>query len=385
MCRLTRLTDRNRYQANRAMARIVDLHYLTHQLAEADGPADRSDAWPDALWNVMADHGALSWLIPDMFGGDGLDRVTLMDRYIAIAEGSLTAAFMLSQHDAALRRIIPLAAEDLAGDEKGSAAWWLRRIVNESLGVTIGISHLTTSIRRGERAMTATPDANCGYRLEGSMPWVTGAERASLFVTGGTLEDGRQILCLVPADREGVRVVPPEPLAALNASRTSEVRCDGVTVGPREILAGPVVNAITSRQAGGTGGLETSALALGQAKAAIEALKSEDPARFGLEEPVEALEKEWSHIKQALLDIVSDVDSPITPEHVRRRANALVLRATQACMIARRGSGFLLSDPAQRWARQALFFLVWSCPRPVATASLRDLAGVADSSTCPLG
>lgn len=365
------------------MARIVDLHYLTHQLSEADGPADRTDAWPEGLWNVMRDHGALTWLIPQVFGGDGVDRVTLMDRYIAIAEGSLTAAFMLSQHDAALRRIIPVALVDPA-DGEGSAAWWLRRIAAEGLGITIGISHLTTSIRRGERAMSATPLSNGGFRLEGSMPWVTGAERADCFVTGGTLEDGRQVLCLVPANRTGVFVEPPEPLAALNASRTSEVRCDGVEIGPKEVLAGPIMNVITSRQAGGTGGLETSALALGQAKAAIEALKSEDPARFALEEPVESLAKEWDHIKRSLLDIVNDIDSPITPEHIRRRANALVTRATQACLIARRGSGFLLSDPAQRWARQALFFHVWSCPRPVATASLRDLAGVADEPSCPL-
>ncbi len=365
------------------MARIVDLHYLTHQLAEADGPADLTDAWPAGLWNVLIDHGALTWLIPDSFGGEGLDRITLMDRYIAIAQGSLTAAFMLSQHDAALRRIIPVALADPASGE-GTAAWWLRRIVAEGLGITIGISHLTTSIRRGERAMTATPLSNGGFRLDGSMPWVTGAERASCFVTGGTLEDGRQLMCLVPADRSGVFVEPPEPLAALNASRTSEVRCEGVEVGPLEVLVAPMPNVVTSRQAGGTGGLETSALALGQAKAAIEALKCEDPARFGLEEPVDSLAKEWDRIKRSLLDIVNDADSPITPEHVRRWANALVTRTTQACLIARRGSGFLLSDPAQRWARQALFFHVWSCPRPVATASLRDLAGVADEPSCPL-
>ncbi|MHC5541879.1 acyl-CoA dehydrogenase, partial [Singulisphaera rosea] len=54
----------------------------------------------------------------------------------------------------------------------------------------------------------------------------------------------------------------------------------------------------------------------------------------------------------------------------------LALRTTQASLTARKGSGFLRSDPAQRWARQALFFLVWSCPSPVAQAAIRDLAGL---------
>ena len=47
-------------------------------------------------------------------------------------------------------------------------------------------------------------------------------------------------------------------------------------------------------------------------------------------------------------------------------------------LAARKGSGFLRDEPAQRWARQALFFLVWSCPAPVAGATIRDLAGLCD-------
>ena len=58
------------------------------------------------------------------------------------------------------------------------------------------------------------------------------------------------------------------------------------------------------------------------------------------------------------------------------QANALVLRTTQAYLTARKGTGFLRTEPAQRWARQALFFLVWSCPGPVAQAAIRDLAGL---------
>ena len=50
--------------------------------------------------------------------------------------------------------------------------------------------------------------------------------------------------------------------------------------------------------------------------------------------------------------------------------------STQAYLTARKGTGFLRTEPAQRWARQALFFLVWSCPTPVAQAAIRDLAGL---------
>ena len=63
---------------------------------------------------------------------------------------------------------------------------------------------------------------------------------------------------------------------------------------------------------------------------------------------------------------------------LRARANALVLRATQTALTAAKGVGFVRPHPAQRWARQALFFLVWSCPRPAAEATLGYLLGECD-------
>jgi hypothetical protein len=66
---------------------------------------------------------------------------------------------------------------------------------------------------------------------------------------------------------------------------------------------------------------------------------------------------------------------------LRAGANSLVLRATQTALTASKGAGFVRSHPAQRWARQALFFLVWSCPRPAAEATLDSL--VPPESTPP--
>ena len=64
---------------------------------------------------------------------------------------------------------------------------------------------------------------------------------------------------------------------------------------------------------------------------------------------------------------------------VRAQANTLVLRSTQAALTAAKGVGFVRPHPAQRWARQALFFLVWSCPRPAAEATIGYLLGECDA------
>ena len=71
-------------------------------------------------------------------------------------------------------------------------------------------------------------------------------------------------------------------------------------------------------------------------------------------------------------------ESRCTKESIRQRANTFVLRATQAALSAAKGTGYVAGHPAGRWCREALFFLVWSCPQPVAAANLCELAGIAD-------
>ncbi len=230
------------------------------RLADADGPADIAGDWPESLWQLVLQAGANRWTLPAEFGGQGCDRPTIVRRYARLSEGSLTAAFILTQHDASVRRLAAAAGRGVT-----TARSWLERIGQGAVFTTVGISHLTTSRRRGTRAMAATETPDGGYRLDGVMPWVTAAPRADVFVTGATLEDGRQMLIALPMDRSGVAVSSPFDLAALQASCTSEVTCEETPITPDDILAGPAEDVMGTASGATTGGLETSSLALGQA------------------------------------------------------------------------------------------------------------------------
>jgi alkylation response protein AidB-like acyl-CoA dehydrogenase len=345
---------------------------ICSRLAAADGPADAAGVWSEPLWQVLRDAGATRWSLPARFGGEGADRSTILCRYARVAEYSLTAAFVLTQHDAGVRRLAPAA-------ERGShlsAAEWLERIAAGTAFTTVGISQLTTSRRHGASAVIATETSARTYRLDGIIPWVTGAPRADMVVIGAVTSAGEQLLIALPTDRSGVAVRAPFELAALQASCTSEISCAAVPVEAIDVLAGPSPDVMATPGQAGTGGLETSALALGQARAALVALESERAKRDGLDEPIEALAETWSRTAVDLLAAAAGRPDAPAPAQVRAQANALVLRATQAYLTARKGTGFLRAEPAQRWARQALFFLVWSCPTPVAQAAIRDLAGI---------
>ncbi len=342
---------------------------LVANLAREDGPADVAGSWPERLWRLLVEAGATRWVLPQDSGGQPCSRPLLLERYARLASGSLTTAFILSQHDAAVRRLSGAASRE-------EARRWLEAIGSGQAFTTVGISQLSTSRRLGAQAVLVTETGPGTYRLRGAMPWVTGACRADVFVTGAVLEDDRQMLITVPANSPGVTVQPAFELAALQASCTAEVSLDDVEVTESDVLAGPSPELATQPVAVAAAGLETSALALGQARAALAALVSLAEDRIELNDPVDVLCETWAQTWSALMACARGDEGSVTPSQVRAQANALVLRTTQAYLTARRGSGFLRSEPAQRWARQALFFLVWSCPMPVAQAAIRNLAGL---------
>ena len=103
-------------------------------------------------------------------------------------------------------------------------------------------------------------------------------------------------------------------------------------------------------------------------------LQQEAAVRSELRTTAERLEVVRVSTRQEMYRLAESGVTPEAAAALRARANSLVLRATQAALTAAKGLGFLKDHPAQRWARQALFFLVWSCPRPAVEATLECLA-----------
>src|SRR5262249_39832244 len=99
----------------------------------------------------------------------------------------------------------------------------------------------------------------------------------------------------------------------------------------------------------------------------------EAEARAELRTTAAFMEQTRQQLRQEMHQLARGGSAADAAAALRARANTLVLRATQAALTASKGTGFLRDHPAQRWARQALFFLVWSCPRPAADALLASL------------
>jgi len=342
---------------------------LCRELAARTDAQDFSGEWPAEQLRLLGEYGVYEWFLPQEWGGQAWSGADCIRGYLRLSEACLATTFVLTQRTGACQRIAEGASQ-----RKGEL---LPGLLSGDSFATVGISHLTTSRRHLARPVLAAHESDAGYRLDGFSPWVTGGLHAQTIVTGATLADGRQILAAVRTELPGVSADPPAGLVGLSSSHTGAVRFRDVHVERDWLLAGPVENVMASGIGGNTGGLQTSTLAIGLARSAIRYLAAEAEKRDELREPAEALARDAETAAQDLLALAGGVES-CTQQDLRYRANSLALRASQAALTAAKGAGYVAGHPAGRWCREALFFLVWSCPQPVANAALCNLAGLGD-------
>ncbi|HJQ79525.1 MAG TPA: acyl-CoA dehydrogenase family protein [Lacipirellulaceae bacterium] len=348
---------------------------LCVQLREMSAELDRGGNWPAEQLRLCGQYGVYEWFLDPSWGGQGWNEEQIVRGYLALSAACLTTTFIITQRTGACRRI--------AGcDNDKLKQRLLPGLASGELFATVGISHLTTSRRHLAKPVLSAEATASGFRLDGMSPWVTGGAAADALVLAATqIENGqptdRQLLICVPRGLPGLSVPDPLPLIGVSASSTGPVHLDGVEVSSDWLIAGPMPNVMASGIGASTGGHETSTLAIGLAHAAIDYLASEASRRTDLQAATSALRAEHSRLLNDLVGVARG-DSTCSKESLRQRANSLVLRASQAALAAAKGSGYVVGHPAGRWCREALFFLVWSCPQPVAAANLCELAGIDD-------
>ena len=349
------------------------------RLNEGAGESDEIQrAWPDQQLQLCAEFGVFSWFVPKEYGGLGWSGDDVVRGYLELSAACLTTSFIITQRVAAIRRIV-------ASDNVEFKSKVLPKLATGELTATVGISHLTTSRRHLKRPVLRAVKNATGFAIDGFSPWVTGGFATDYVVMGAVVVDEGadaedevatedQLLFALPSGRDGVSIPSGQSLVALSASQTGPVHCNQVQIDSSELLLPPMPSVLSAGVGTGSGGLQTSSLALGLATEAIQFVEAQSQRRSELQSAGTALRAQLETAKDSLLQSAAG-DSEVDRQQLRADANSLVLRATQSALVAAKGAGFVSGHPAGRWCREAMFFLVWSCPQPVLEASLCELVG----------
>jgi len=346
---------------------------LLAQLQATTCALDAPSAWPKTQFEALADAGVLGWTIPKHYGGTERTSPEMIAGYLALSQACLVTTFVLTQRNSACQRIVSSSNTELQGR-------LLPALCTADVFATVGISHLSTSRQHLQKPAIRVAETDGGFVLDGEIPWVTGAPYADYILTGGTLDDTRQMLVMIATQTEGVTVQQPVEMLALSASQTGAVQLKNVHVDDRDVVAGPIDNVMQQGAGGGAGSITTSALAIGTAGRALAYLQEETEKRPDLLSVYSTMAEEYQNVSKDLIAAATMGSSPSTlkPEAIREWGNSLALRTTQAYLAAAKGAGFVKGHPAERAVREAMFFLVWSCPQPVVQAALREFACLID-------
>lgn len=331
---------------------------------------------------ALAEAGLMGIALPQAVGGSDLsgEAQRLITETLASYCGVTT--FTWAQHHGSSSMVA-------AAPDEG-----LRRLVAPELAAgrmicAISFAHLR---RPGAPVLRAEP-VRGGWRLFGSAPWVTGWGLMNQVVLGAALPDNGIAYLWAPASRadfrelfEGVgppegdwgalHVSPPLRLCAMNASSTVELSFQGLFVPDRHCVAqsdrARLVEAdrrrllgVTALHFGCTAGAVRLLCTLGERRGS--AVIREAAARF---------QREWTGKREEVRALEDLEDSPDRFQRaVRLRAGVLdlAMRTSRAAVAASGGSAMLMSHPAQRFAREALFYTIQAQTQEVMGATLELL------------
>ncbi|NKC15824.1 MAG: hypothetical protein GKR94_27580 [Gammaproteobacteria bacterium] len=350
-----------------AGATVGDLAALTERLRPSAHQAELERRWPAQALQAYGEFGGWRLAVPAVYGGLESPAEYRLSVYMALARADMSAALFITQHE---------GATDLVCCSENNAlrSRWAPKFASGQSLTTIGYSQLTTSRPGGKPALRAAAVAE-GFLLDGLMPWVTGAPFTETVACGAQLAGGTQILVLLPLAREGVLIKPAETLAALNSTYTCEVHCEQVIVRNEELIAGPVHNVLAARSTLRL--LLVSATGCGLAEGMLDEVQR--LAERGSEDARTVLDvatQRNTDLRRRLLALAAQAAPPQSAiDALRGQLNDWLVRLAGIVMTCAKGSGYKETSTAQRLAREAQFFCVWSASPPVRANTLSHLLG----------
>lgn len=330
--------------------------------------ANEIDADPAALGAALEglfDRGLMALRRPEAYGGPAMPEreFRLFQESVARASGAL--AFLQTQHQSAASLIAKGTNEDLRETK-------LRGMATGETRMGIGFSQLR---REWPPVLRAEPVSE-GYRLTGTVPWITGFSFFHEYVVGASLLDGRAVFGVLPlADAPGCRMSPPMRLAALESPQTVAAEIEGqilplelvVNIQPEGWIRNNDMINITLQ----------ASFALGCARAGIDiveaAAERRGSAKIG--EAAVALLAELAECREALQASEGDDAARLA---ARAWAIDLAVRCAHAGVTVSGGAANSIRHDAQRVYREALVFTVSAQTVPIMEATLDRLVRARD-------
>jgi len=292
---------------------------------------DRDAHFEPALVKKMGDLGFLGMLIPEAYGGLGLDTLTYLVVLEEIAAADASAAVLLSVHNSLPTQML------LA---HGTEAQKQRFLPHMATGEFLGAFALSEPGAGSDAASLSTQAVRDGddWVLNGTKAWVTSGTHAGVMLvqartdSPGARRGGKGIgAFIVTPDMPGFSVGKKEDKMGLRASPTVQLVLDDVRVPTANVLGDPSRGLTYALQSLENGRLGIAAQAVGIARAALEHAVAYAGERQQFGSPIRAFEG----IQFKLADMATRVTAARSLLHTAARAKDAGVPVTQVASMAK--------------------------------------------------
>lgn len=249
---------------------------------------DRAGELPPEFIEELRQFGLFSLIIPEQFGGLGMNATAYSRTLQEIAKYDGSVAVTVGAHSS-----IGMRGLLLFGSDEQKARYYPKLATGEMIAAfcltepgsgSDAASIKTTAVRDGD-----------DWVINGNKLWITNGGIAQFFTvfakTGGQAERGNMTAFIVKRDAAGVSVGPHEDKMGLRASSTTTVHFDNVRVPANDVLgevgkgfkvAMKILNSGRSGLGGGTIGVMKKLIGLSTKQAKERAQFGKPIAEFGL-------------------------------------------------------------------------------------------------------
>ncbi|MEQ6917734.1 acyl-CoA dehydrogenase family protein [Halomonas aquatica] len=249
----------------------------------------------------------------------------------------------------------------------------LARLDDHAAGKTFGGTALSNPMKAmtGIEAMAlkAVPVANGGYRVSGTLPWVSHIQRGHYcgLIAAVDKADGsrsHEVMFLLDLD-ERVRLGKCPEFSGMEGTSTWSIHLDDYHVTPEQIIADPVRPFI--QRIRGAFVMLQAGMATGVTQGAIDSIHEVEPSLGHVNQYLhhrpDELQAELDELQDRVLTLAQtpyETDKAFLIDVMDARAQGaeLALKATQSALLHQGARGYLMSAAPQRRIREAHFVAI---------------------------
>jgi butyryl-CoA dehydrogenase len=352
------LTDEQR------LIRETAREFTDREIAPRARDNDRNERFDTELAQRLADMGYLGAIVPEEYGGRGIDYRTYGLIVEEVGRGCSAMRTVVSV-------VTSLVCSSLVrwGSEEQRREWLPRLCSGEALGC-FGLTEPDTG-SDASNLKTRAEKVNGGWRISGGKMWISLGNYAKLALVFAQTDPERRhrgIACfLVPTESPGFSSQAIHGKLGLRGSDTAELSLDGVEV-PDDALLGDVGDGFKiAMTALDSGRYSVAAGCVGICRGCVEASVAYSKERRQFDRPIASFQLVQELIADMVVETeaaralvwragwLKDTGQPNTTETsiAKLHATEAAVRCANSAIQVHGGSGYVDDHPVERYLRDA--------------------------------